>query len=154
MTDDRDTLDQLVDTDQAAAMLGYAPGYVRRLFAEGKLPGRKFGKGWATTREHVEDYKQQREESKMDTDLFGAISIEDGRYRIEIYSESEGPLFADGWLEHADTLGEAIEIAEAMIMDYCDPDVNDGQQLQHRGVKVYDGQRNQWVAPEDYQHDA
>ena len=66
MTDDESTLDQLVDTDEAAALLGYAPGYVRRLFAEGKLPGRKFGKGWATTRAIVEDYKQQREENDMD----------------------------------------------------------------------------------------
>ncbi len=46
-------------TNQAAALTGYAPAYIRVLAKQGKVEGFKAGRDWLVSRESVLAYKAQ-----------------------------------------------------------------------------------------------
>lgn len=53
--------DEIISTQQAAAILGVAPESVARLVRQGVIDGFKLGRDWAIYRTSVERYKVQTE---------------------------------------------------------------------------------------------
>ncbi len=49
-------LDDLITLSEAAVLIGRSPVSLRSAVARGKLPARRFGNTWVTTRTHVSEY--------------------------------------------------------------------------------------------------
>jgi excisionase family DNA binding protein len=48
-----------ITTDEAAALTGYEPAYLRRLLNQGRIPARKVGRDWLVNRDALLAHKAQ-----------------------------------------------------------------------------------------------
>jgi excisionase family DNA binding protein len=103
-------------TQQAAVLLGYDPGHVRRLLEQGKLVGQRWGRDWQIERASVAAWresqagKEKRGRKSVNTIRFYGETVPTGEDSVPVLAESPS------W----DFLRPVDEAPEAYVVAYAD----------------------------------